>query len=147
MQADHKTFLDSPDALGREIRRARQAHDLTLEELAACTGLSMRFLSELERGKSGASVGRVMRVLRALGLTLGTERDDEPSIALERFPNLRLLAWQRGDDDWIAESEALSLLEANWRFVEPEALLPREQALIKRLKHRYGHGVLNLPGY
>jgi transcriptional regulator with XRE-family HTH domain len=146
MQVDHKELLNSPDALGREIRRARQAHDLTLEELAARTGLSLRFLSELERGKSGASVGRVMRVLRALGLTLGTERDDEPSIALGRFPNLRLLAWQRGDDDWIAESEALSLLEANWRFVEPEALLPREQALIKRLKHKYGHGVLNLPG-
>jgi len=146
MQVTDRIQLDSPVVLGREIRLARQAHDLTLEDLAGRTGLSMRFLSELERGKPGASVGRVMRVLRALGLRLETGDAGEPGIALHRYPNLRLLAWQRADDDWIAESEALQLLEANWRFVDPGALLPREQALIERLKREYGHGVLNVSG-
>ncbi|MCC6334523.1 MAG: helix-turn-helix domain-containing protein [Myxococcales bacterium] len=39
--------------LGRRLRQARRARGLSLEQLSARTGLSLRFLSELERGKAG----------------------------------------------------------------------------------------------
>lgn len=58
------------EQVGAALRAARQAQGLTLEALAERTGLSLRFLSELERGKEGASLGRVLRVAAALGLEL-----------------------------------------------------------------------------
>jgi hypothetical protein len=36
------------------------------------------------------------------------------------------------------------LYEREWRWIEQDALLPAERALIERLKNQYGHGVLNV---
>lgn len=60
----------SPEALGRLFRQERKRQGLTLEALYALTGLSMRFLSEFERGKPNVSLARVMRALQALGLEM-----------------------------------------------------------------------------
>lgn len=60
----------SPAELGRMFREERKRQGLTLEELYSLTGLSIRFLSEFERGKSSASLGRVMVALQALGLEM-----------------------------------------------------------------------------
>ena len=59
--------LDSPAALGRFLRAARKARGLTLVDLREATALSTRFLSELERGKPNASLGRALRALSTLG--------------------------------------------------------------------------------
>ncbi|HEX5054692.1 MAG TPA: type II toxin-antitoxin system Y4mF family antitoxin [Planctomycetota bacterium] len=56
--------------LGAAIRRARKAHGLRQPDLAGAAGTSIRFLSELERGKPTAQIGRVLHVLRMLGLTV-----------------------------------------------------------------------------
>ena len=66
------------DQLGRAIRRERKALGLTQADLAAASGVSLRFLSELERGRASAGVGRVLRVLNMLGLDL-VLRGPEPS--------------------------------------------------------------------
>ncbi|MBB5021347.1 helix-turn-helix domain-containing protein [Desulfurispira natronophila] len=60
----------SPAELGRLFREERKRQGLTLEELYSLTGLSIRFLSEFERGKASASLGRVMVALQALGLEM-----------------------------------------------------------------------------
>lgn len=60
----------NPEALGRLVRRERRAQGLTLAALYETTGLSTRFLSEFERGKPNASLGRVTDTLEALGLTM-----------------------------------------------------------------------------
>ena len=49
---------------GARGKRAR----LTLAQVADATGLSTRFLSEFERGKENASVGRVLHAFESLGL-------------------------------------------------------------------------------
>ena len=65
--------IHSPGELGRAIRAERKALGLTQGDLAAASGVSLRFLSELERGRSTAGIGRVLRVLGMLGLEVVLE--------------------------------------------------------------------------
>lgn len=60
----------SPAALGALARGERKCQLLTLDAVYSSTGLSTRFLSEFERGKPNASIGRVMDALQALGLEM-----------------------------------------------------------------------------
>jgi len=56
--------------MGRAIRTHRKAKGLTLQQAAGLANVSVRFLSELERGKETAEVGKVVKTMRALGLDL-----------------------------------------------------------------------------
>jgi HTH-type transcriptional regulator/antitoxin HipB len=62
--------MDDVRALGAAIRQKRESIGMLQAELAALSGVGVRFLSELENGKESAHVGRVLRVLRRLGLDL-----------------------------------------------------------------------------
>ena len=54
--------------LGRLARAHRQHRHLTLETISGLGNLSTRFLSEFERGKETAEVGKVLKALYTLGL-------------------------------------------------------------------------------
>jgi DNA-binding transcriptional MerR regulator/quercetin dioxygenase-like cupin family protein len=56
-------------ALGPRLRRMRQERGQTLEQAAMAVGLSASFLSELERGQSGASMATLHRLLAYYGTT------------------------------------------------------------------------------
>ncbi|TGG93461.1 transcriptional regulator [Natronospirillum operosum] len=58
----------SPAALGQLFRAARKEQGMTLHDVHAASGLSMRFLSEFERGKPNVSLAKVMTALQILGL-------------------------------------------------------------------------------
>lgn len=53
--------------LGRIIRENRRSQGLRQDQLAAAAGVGLRFLIELERGKSTAQLGKALAVLSALG--------------------------------------------------------------------------------
>ena len=53
--------------IGRAVRAARKAQGLTQREFADISGVGVRFLSELERGKPTAEVGLVLDVLSNAG--------------------------------------------------------------------------------
>ena len=55
---------------GRPIRRLRETHDLSLREASERTGLSISYLSALERGVTGASVATLQRLTAAYGTTV-----------------------------------------------------------------------------
>ena len=55
-------------ALGKAIRRQRKSIGLTQQDAAGLCGVGERFLSELERGKESASLGKTLQVIRRLGL-------------------------------------------------------------------------------
>lgn len=55
------------------VRAARKAHGLAQAELAGLAGTGPRFVSELERGKPSAEMGKVLDVLAVLGLRLVLE--------------------------------------------------------------------------
>jgi DNA-binding XRE family transcriptional regulator len=58
------------EAVGSELRAARQAADRTLAEVAEQAGVSMQYLSEVERGTKEPSSEVVRAVCGALGLRL-----------------------------------------------------------------------------
>jgi transcriptional regulator with XRE-family HTH domain len=63
---DVATDVDVGERL-REIRRQRRA---TLRTVADRSGLSESFLSQVERGRSNASIGSLRRIAEALGVTV-----------------------------------------------------------------------------
>jgi y4mF family transcriptional regulator len=65
---NERVQVDSVAAIGESIRRARKDQGLTQREFADIVGVGVRFLSELERGKSTAEVGLVLEVLAGAGL-------------------------------------------------------------------------------
>ncbi len=54
-------------ALGRRVRELRHARSWTLEALSEATGVSSRFLADVEAGRGNISVLRLAEVARALG--------------------------------------------------------------------------------
>lgn len=54
--------------IGRLARAHRKQRRLTLETVSGLGNLSTRFLSEFERGKETAEIGKVLKALRTLGL-------------------------------------------------------------------------------
>lgn len=56
------------EELGRLARAHRKQRRLTLEAVSGLGNLSPRFLSEFERGKETAEIGKVLKALRTLGL-------------------------------------------------------------------------------
>ncbi len=59
-------------SLGAEVRRQRQARGLTIRGLAEASGLSERFVSDLERGVGNISIARLVEVSSALDVAVGT---------------------------------------------------------------------------
>jgi transcriptional regulator with XRE-family HTH domain len=64
--------------VGRRLRRAREDRRLTTRELAARSGRSPGFISQVETGRTGMSVASLRRIAAALGIA-GSEllSDDE----------------------------------------------------------------------
>jgi transcriptional regulator with XRE-family HTH domain len=57
-------------SLGPRIRAYRQMRKITLRQVAEQAEVSVSFLSQLERGASGASIPTLRAIAEALGLTL-----------------------------------------------------------------------------
>lgn len=60
--------VDDELDVGRRLREIRRARRLTLREVAARAGISESFLSQLERGRSGATIASLQRIASALEL-------------------------------------------------------------------------------
>jgi transcriptional regulator with XRE-family HTH domain len=59
----------NPEALGSLIRSLRLERSYRLSDLANMTGLSVSFISQLERGLTNPSLGSLVRLADALGTT------------------------------------------------------------------------------
>ncbi|MDD2941942.1 MAG: helix-turn-helix transcriptional regulator [bacterium] len=60
--------------LGQVIRTERRAHGMTQGELAALAGVGLNFISQLESGKEGGRIDKILHVLEVLGLELVISR-------------------------------------------------------------------------
>ena len=56
--------------VGRRIREKRHAQPLTLKQLANRTGLSVSLISQIELGKSAASMSTLHKLSTALGVPM-----------------------------------------------------------------------------
>jgi XRE family transcriptional regulator, aerobic/anaerobic benzoate catabolism transcriptional regulator len=68
MRHEHKVLLS---AIGAAVRRLREERALSRRELARRSGVSERFLADLESGEGNISVARLQDVARALGSSAG----------------------------------------------------------------------------
>ncbi len=67
----------TPKDIGTLIRETRKHQGLRQDELAAASGVGLRFLVELEAGKETAQLGKALSVLAALGCRVMIVPPDE----------------------------------------------------------------------
>ena len=70
-----ETIRDSFDC-GKTVRLVRKEQGLSQRDLAQKCGCSQRFVSELERGKRTAELGKALEVLAVLGVGLTAQTKD-----------------------------------------------------------------------
>lgn len=103
--------------LGADIREARKARGLTLQQLSEATGLSVGHLSEIERGLASPSVIALHDIARAIGITVGwLFRNDEGTDPNERgivvrAANRRSLLYESGIKDQLLSPHLHGQLE------------------------------------
>lgn len=66
--------IRSVEELGEAIRTRRKELHYTQAFLAEFTGFSVSFISDVERGKVTAEIGKTLQLLMILGLDLSVER-------------------------------------------------------------------------
>lgn len=66
--------INNTKTLGETIRARRKELHYTQAYLAEFTGLSVTFISDVERGKTTAEIEKVIRLINVLGLNLLVEK-------------------------------------------------------------------------
>ena len=62
--------IKNTEQLGRAIRTRRKQLKVTQKDLAMTCGTGLRFIIDLEKGKSTCQIGKTLDVLQALGLVM-----------------------------------------------------------------------------
>ena len=101
-QGDSAAFLT---ALGDRVRELRARRGMTRKILARDSGVSERYLAQLEGGQGNASLGILRRVARALDVPLETLISETPEPPAELAQSVELL--RRLDPERLAEAHAL----------------------------------------
>jgi transcriptional regulator with XRE-family HTH domain len=73
--------VTSVEELGSCIRLKRKSLGMTLQTVSGLTGIGYRYLSELERGKESAEIGKALRVMRYLGLQIAVRGNSNKDIS------------------------------------------------------------------
>ena len=73
------TTIQSTLTIGQLVRQSRKRQGLRQDELAGAANVGVRFIVDLEAGKSTAQLGKALSVFRALGLRLTVEDPTSPS--------------------------------------------------------------------
>jgi len=68
----------TPEKLGRIVKNERKTMGLTQADLALTSGTGMRFISDLENGKTTCQIGKTLTVLQMLGLRLTLSSHSSP---------------------------------------------------------------------
>ena len=80
-----KIEIQSVNDLGRVMRASRKSQNLRLDDVAGSADLSPVFVGDAERGKDSVQLGRVLRVLRELGVRMTVELPDSVQPFLDRI--------------------------------------------------------------
>ena len=156
--------------LGERLRHARLRRKLTAQAVASRANVSRVTVHRAEHGGPAIAIGTLIKIMGVLDLasdvallarddrlghllqddqlrprrTSGLAKFDAPRlIRLERYPQLRQIAWHLGSEvTALGPQEAFDLYERNWRHVDRQAMPANEAALLKRLTASVGKGVL-----
>lgn len=164
------TQLTALQALGARLRARRAELGISAVAAAESAGMSRATWHRVEGGEPSVTMGAYLSAADTLGLALDlrdpqgaeprapfTTQSPLPTakaaaksaallptdrVPLDRYPQLRRLAWQQPGARELGLEDALALYERNWRHVDPASLEPQERALITELIRRVGGGRL-----
>lgn len=71
---------ESENVIGKKIKTLREAHGLSVEELAQRCDTEVEVLTSLESGEAASSLAPLIKITRALGVRLGTLMDDDDQL-------------------------------------------------------------------
>lgn len=75
------------DSVGNHIRELRRVHGITQQALAAASGMDRGYLSAVEQGKQNVTIGALMKISLALGVSVGNLiGSDSPIEGMSRQP-------------------------------------------------------------
>lgn len=78
--------------IGRRVRRLRKEHSLTQEALAETAGISVPYVSHIERGMKRPSLSILLRLSAALDVTVDTLlRGNQPAETNAYYSDLQIL--------------------------------------------------------
>jgi transcriptional regulator with XRE-family HTH domain len=130
------------------IRIARKQRDMTLAQVAERTGLSVSFLSDLERGRTDPSLSSLRRLAACYGVKAASllEEEEAPSMyyieVVTRF-NLQLegIAYFQNIHE-IAQTQGFQIFTMD---VAPEHINEAERILVSEQENlnivAYGYGI------
>jgi XRE family transcriptional regulator, regulator of sulfur utilization len=95
----------TPQMVGGQVRRFREAHHVSVRSLAERTGFSASFISQVENGQASPSISSLHKIADALGVTLS-----------------EFFAPTGGDADLIVRHSQRPHLESSWSSAHIEAL-------------------------
>lgn len=67
-------------ALGSKIKGIRESRNLTVEEIAESSGLTVDQINSIENDENLPSLGPLIKIARAMGVRLGTFMDDNDAL-------------------------------------------------------------------
>ena len=70
MTLEYPYHARMPGYLGKAIKNSRKLKNMTQKDLADITGTSVKFISDVERGKRTAQIDKVFDLLGALSLRI-----------------------------------------------------------------------------
>lgn len=82
------TRVVSVQDIGSLVRATRKGARIRLDDLAGTVKMSKQFVSDLELGKPGVQLGKVLQVLQEMGLYLYVDVPDSTAQQLERSKEL-----------------------------------------------------------
>ncbi len=71
---------NSKTLVGSKIKGIRESKNLTVEEIAESSGLSVEQITSIENDQNLPSLGPLIKIARALGVRLGTFMDDNDAL-------------------------------------------------------------------
>ncbi len=94
---------DIPVQLGKRIRTLRRLQKLTIEKLGEKTGISYKFIGEVERGVANPSLDTLAKIAEALGVNINA-----------LFPGTNDADYQLSSEDIKLIRKALRLLNKSF---------------------------------
>lgn len=98
-----KKPISSSEDFGLLIRAVRKSANLRQDDLSAVAGVSRQFAVDVERGKPTAQVGRVLLLLKELGVPLTAEISEEAAATFEKLRSKRISSAAEPSDDRITK--------------------------------------------
>ena len=72
--------MSEQSVIGHKIKGIRESKNLSIEEIAESSGLTVEQISSIENDQNLPSLGPLIKIARALGVRLGTFMDDNDAL-------------------------------------------------------------------